>query len=59
MAHGDKTKIIAFKMWVAGKPLFQLQQLIESKSTTQRSSVKGWVTDWERGKQATWSPKLG
>jgi hypothetical protein len=58
MAHGDKTKEVAFQMWVSGKQLSQIQHLIETKSTTLRSSVKGWVTDWERGKQGKWVPKI-
>lgn len=59
MAHGDKTKKVAFKMWVAGKSLAQIQQHIEQISTTTRGSVKGWLLDWERGKQGDWNPKLG
>lgn len=58
MAHGDKTKKMAFQMWLAGKPLAQIQLHIQQISTTKKSSVKGWVVDWERSKQDTWNPKL-
>ena len=58
MAHGDKTKEVAFGMWVEGKSLLQIQTHIENSSTTLVSSVKGWVTDWERGKQGNWNPVI-
>jgi len=58
MAHGDKTKIVAFQMWLAGQPLAQIQQSIKRMSTTKPSSVKGWINDWERGKQKMWTPKV-
>jgi hypothetical protein len=59
MAHGDKTKEVAFQMWLAGKSLSAIQRHIENTSTTSRSSVKGWILDWERSKQKTWKPKIG
>jgi len=58
MAHGDKTKQVAFHMWVDGKSTSQIQEAIEGRSTTMRASVKGWILDWERGKQLNWTPKL-
>jgi len=58
MAHGDKTKAIAFDMWTAGKSLSHIQASIEKMSTTKPGSVKGWIRDWERGKQRIWSPKI-
>ena len=58
MAHGDKTEEVAFRMWVEGKSLSQIQTHIENSSTTMSSSVKGWVTDWERGKQGNWNPVI-
>lgn len=58
MAQGDKTKKVAFQMWVEGKRLAQIQQHVQQVSTTMKSSVKGWVVDWERGKKGIWDPKL-
>lgn len=58
MAHGDKTKEIAFNMWMAGKSLSHIQLSIQKKSTTKPGSVSGWILDWERGKQNIWTPKI-
>ena len=54
MPKGDKTKEPAFKLWLEGKSLEDIQEEIARTSKTQASSVAGWVRDWERGKQATW-----
>jgi len=54
MPKGDKTKEPAFKLWLEGKSLEDIQQEIGRTSKTQASSVAGWVRDWERGKQETW-----
>jgi len=45
-------------MWLAGRPLEEIQREIAKQSKTLKSSVKGWVLDWERGGQRKWSPKL-
>ena len=58
MAYGDKTKEIAFDMWIAGNPLSDIQAFIQKKSTTKPGSVRVWILDWERGKQNIWSPKI-
>jgi hypothetical protein len=58
MALGDKTKKPAFEMWKAGKALKEIQKVIQQQSTTKPSSVKGWVMDWERGRQTSWNPKI-
>ena len=58
MALGDKTKEPAFEMWLAGHPLPFIQRTVRKDTTTEPSSVKGWVLDWERGKQKTWRPKI-
>lgn len=58
MAHGDKTKEVAFQMWIAEKRLLQIQQHIKQTSTTTPSSVRGWVLDWGKAKQQTWNPKI-
>lgn len=58
MAHGEKTKQVASEMWLAGQSLTAIQHHIENSSTTTRGSVKGWILDWERSNQNTWSPML-
>ena len=58
MARGDKTKKPAFQMWLAGHPLSTIQRTVRKGTTTQLSSIKGWVLDWERGKQQTWRRRL-
>ena len=45
MAHGDKTKEIAFDMWMAGKSLSHIQLSIQQKSTTKPGSIRGWILD--------------
>ena len=58
MALGDKTKKPAFEMGEAGKSLEEIQEEICRTTTTKPGSVKGWILDWERGKQASWSPVI-
>lgn len=58
MALGDKTKRPAFEMWKAGKSLEEIQEEICRTTTTKRGSVKGWILDWEQGKQAFLTPSL-
>ncbi len=59
MAQGDKTKEVAFKLWLEGKPVAQIQEQIQQVSTMLKSNVKGWVVDWERGKQGGMEPQSG
>lgn len=58
MPHGSKGKALAHPHWLAGKPLSVIQKAVCSITGDKPSSVKGWVLDWERGKQGTWRPKL-
>ena len=58
MALGDKTKKPAFEMWEAGKSLKEIQEKICRATTTKPGSVKGWILDWERGKQSSWTPVI-
>ncbi len=58
MALGDKTKEPAFEMWLAGHPLSVIQRTVCKGTTTKPASVKGWVLDWERGEQKTWTPNI-
>lgn len=56
MPKGDKTKEQAFPMWLAGKTLQEIQQTVCKPQGSEPSSVRGWIVDWERGKQKTWEP---
>jgi hypothetical protein len=56
MAAKDKMKELAFQLWLSGKPLDAIQNRIKQISTTLPGSVRGWVLDWERGKQGRWEP---
>lgn len=58
MALGDKTKKPAFAMWNAGRPLAAIQKVVCKSSTTKPASVKGWIVDWERGRQSTWAARI-
>ncbi len=58
MASGDKTKKPAFEMWKEGKSLKEIQEKICRATTTKPRSVKGWILDWERGKQSSWNPAI-
>ncbi len=58
MPKGDLTKAPAFRLWKAGRSLKEIQDVITRTSGTQASSVAGWVRDWERGSQKTWTPKI-
>jgi hypothetical protein len=55
MPRGDETKEIAFKLWRDGKSVPEIQREIEKVSETKPSSVRGWILDWERGSQRSWS----
>lgn len=57
MPRGDKTKEPTFKMWVEGKSLAEIHAAIRKCSGTQAGSVAGWVKDWQRGRQGTWTPR--
>lgn len=58
MPIGDKTKKPAFMLWLTGKPLADIQKAVCSPSGTKPNSVRGWVQDWERGKQGKWVPNM-
>jgi hypothetical protein len=51
MPTGDGTKQIAFRRWLEGKSLAEIQREICSKTDTLRSSVRMWIIEWERAKQ--------
>jgi len=58
MPHGDKTKEPTFAMWKTGQSVKQIQAVICTQTGTKPSSVAGWIRDWERGSQHTWTPKI-
>ena len=58
MPSGDNTKKPTFAVWLAGRPLEEIQREITRQSKTLASSVNGGVLDWERGRQRKWAPKL-
>jgi hypothetical protein len=58
MPHGSKGKSLAYPYWLAGKSLSTIQKAVCPITGDQPSSVKGWVLDWERGKQGTWKPTI-
>jgi hypothetical protein len=57
MPIGNKTKKPAFEMWLKGKALGDIQDAMRKRGTLP-ASVKGWISDWERGRQQTWEPTL-
>jgi hypothetical protein len=44
-------------MWLQGMPLPEIQRATCGRSKVLQSCVDGWVKDWERGTQRTWSPE--
>ena len=38
------------------KHLAEIQAFVCTKTGDTRGSVKGWILDWERGKQEEWKP---
>lgn len=57
MPQGNKTKDLAFALWLKNRPLKEIQDTMTKKGTLP-ASVKGWITDWERGRQQSWTPTL-
>ena len=58
MPRGDKTTELAFRLWLQRMSLPGIQTRISQESETQPTSVAGWVRDWERGAQRSWTPDL-
>lgn len=58
MPHGSKGKKLAYPQWFVGKPVSAIQKAVCAVTGDKPSSVKGWILDWERGKQGTWTPTL-
>lgn len=57
MARADGNKKAAFEMWVKGKSLKEIQDEIGNRIVTKRQAVRGWVVEWERGRQRKWEPE--
>ena len=58
MPPGAKTKKVAFKLWYEGKALKEIQNDPKIRPKTKPGSVSGWVLDWERASQNTWTPRI-
>jgi hypothetical protein len=58
MLKGDRIKELSFRLWKEGKSLAEIQAHICRNSQTLEESVKQWVTEWERGHQGKWEPKI-
>lgn len=58
MPQGSKGKVLAYPMWLAKKTLSEIQEYVCVGMGDKPSSVKGWVWDWERGKQGRRDPTI-
>ena len=58
MPQGSKGKELAYSMWLAKKTLPEIQEYVCARTGDKPASVKGWVLDWERGKQGKWDPTI-
>jgi len=58
MPRGSGGKKLAWEMWIGKKSLAQIQTFVCAKTGDTKASVKGWVCDWERGKQEQWKPVI-
>ena len=58
MLKGERTKELSFRLWKEGKSLAEIQSLVCRDSKTLLESAKEWVTEWERGRQGKWEPKI-
>ncbi len=58
MPDEDRSKALVFRLWAEGKSLAEIQTILCKPGGIQPENVKGWVTDWERGNQKAWNPKL-
>jgi len=57
MLPADRTKALTFRLWAEGKSLAEIQAILCKPGGTEPEGIKGWVTEWERGKQKIWTPK--
>jgi hypothetical protein len=55
MIKGDRTKELSFRLWKEGKSVVEM---ICRNSKPLEESVKQWVTEWERERQARWEPEM-
>ena len=54
MPFKDGSKLQSFHLWRLGKSLREIQKAV----TAEPETVKGWVLDWERGRQKEWKPEM-
>ena len=50
MTQDSESKEICFILWLKGCSV----EKIAKRATATTETVKGWVKDWERGKQQQW-----
>jgi hypothetical protein len=55
---GERTKELSFRLWKEGKSVAEIQAQICRNSKPLEESIKQWVTEWERGRQAGWESEL-
>ena len=56
MPRGSGGKKLSWPMWLAKRPLKEIQDFVCAKTGDRHPSVKGWIEDWERRKQKEWKP---
>jgi len=55
MPKGDNSKVLAFRRWLEGKSLKQIERECATLGTDpEKGSVKLWIREWERGRQRKW-----
>jgi hypothetical protein len=57
MPRGEQIKEPAFQMWLKGIPVPDIQRATCGRSKVLQGRVAGWIKEWERGTQRTWSPE--
>ena len=50
MPWGDGSKERSFQLWLKGLSVTEIVKRVSAE----RSTVRNWVRDWERGKQRKW-----
>ena len=55
MPRENTYKERCFRLWLAEKSVREMWN--EMRREILESSIRSWVTDWERGKQGSWIPK--
>jgi hypothetical protein len=58
MPHGSGGKALAWPIWLRKKSYAEIQAFVCRKTGDRPTSVRGWIRDWERGKQGEWKPLI-